>query len=279
MIHIVADSTCDLPFEEQQQMGVRLVPIVIQFGEESYQDGVTITHEEFYDRLEKSETLPTTAAPPPALFEDVFHQCLQDGGEVICVTMGQTFSATNQSAQIAARDVSPERIHVVDSHNGSAGAALLIREAYRMAKQGDKTAGEIAEALRELAPRVHLYALLDTMKYLWRSGRISRGAGLVGNMLSIKPIMRVLNNSIEAAGMTRGEKGGVNALKRFLDKHKPDLRYGVAFFNGNVAGRMESLINEIKPLLGDAAIYRSSFSGAVGTNTGPGIVGMAYVAL
>lgn len=276
MIHIIADSTCDLPLQEQQEMGVQLVPIPIQFGEESFQDGVTITHEEFYTRLEQSETLPTTAAPAPALFEDVFKKCLSQGGEVVCVTMGETFSGTYQSAMIAAREVSPEKVHVVDSRNGSAGAALLIREAYKLAQQ-DMSAGDIAAALRLLAPRVHLFALLDTMKYLWRSGRISRGAGIVGNILHIKPIMRVLDNAIESAGMTRGEKGGINALKRFVEQHRPDLRYGVAFFHGQVAERMESLIAEIKPMLGDAAIYRSSFSGAVGTNTGPGIVGIAYI--
>lgn len=277
MIHIVADSSCDLPLHEQKDMQVHLVPIAIQFGSQSYQDGVDITHEEFYTKLEQAETLPTTAAPAPALFEKVFEECLQKGGEVVCVTIGEAFSGTYQSAVIGAQDFAPGRVHIVDSRNGSAGAALLVRQAHRMRQEG-MSAGDIAAALRSLAPKVHLYALLDTMKYLWRSGRVSRSVGLVSNMLHIRPVMRVRDGVIDAASMARGGKGGIQALKRLIAQYKPNLSSGVAFFHGNVAGRMENLIEELKPLLGDAPIFRSSFSGAVGTNTGPGIVGIAFIA-
>ncbi len=278
MIHIVADSSCDLTKEEQQAMGVHLVPIAIQFGSESYQDGVNLSHAEFYTKLEKTETLPTTAAPAPALFEKTYRQCLAQGGEVLCITIGAAFSGTYQSAMIAARDVGEDSIHVVDSRSGSAGAALLIREAHRLAAQGTMSAADIADALRNLSPKVHLYAMLDTMKYLWRSGRVNRGIGVVGDILNIRPLMRVHDGVIDSAGMARGERGSISALKRILAKHKPNIDYGIAFFHGNVAQRMESIISELKPIIGDATIFRSSFSGAVGTNTGPGIVGIAFIA-
>ena len=278
MIHLVSDSTCDMAQEERQEMQVHVVPITITFGDESYQDGVTISQEAFYKKLEQSEQLPTTAAPSPLLFEEMFRELIKGEDEVIVVTMGGTFSATLQSALIAQKDVSMDRIHVVDSTNGSAGASLLIRAAHQMRSENRYTARQIADKLRELAPRIQLYALLDTMKYLLRSGRVGRGVAIVGKVLSIKPIMKVENNTIGSAGLTRGEMGGLNALRRFIRDHKPDFSYGIAFFTGNMPERMEKLIDFIKPDIGDAPIFRSAFSGAVGTNTGPGVVGIAFIA-
>ena len=170
MIRIIADSTCDLTKEEALSMNIDVVPLTINFEGEIYRDGVDLSHAEFYHKLRQAKTLPTTSQVNPGQFAEVFAPHLQSGDDLIVITLAADLSATLQSAVIAAQDFDSLHIHIVDSRSATFGEALLIRQAVKMRDEAQLSAQEIAERLRILAPRLRIYAVVDTLKYLKMGG-------------------------------------------------------------------------------------------------------------
>lgn len=276
MTRLFADSTIDLTPEECQQMGITTVPLTIHFGEQSYRDGVDMTHKEFYRRLRAADTLPTTSQVNPAQFEDAFAPYLQNGDDIVIITISGKLSATNQSAQLVA-DANPGRVHVVDSSMASFGAQLLIHEAVRLRDEGKKSAAQIADALRAIVPRMRLYAVLDTLKYLRMGGRLSGGAALLGGILGILPVVEVRDGVVTSVAKVRGDRAGMQTLLDFLEKMPPDPAYGICFGHADDEARLEKYLTFLRPHLHGLQIHTSSLGSVIGTHTGPGLVGIAYV--
>ena len=205
MIKLFTDSTIDLTPAECDRLGVTTVPLTIHFGDQSYREGIDMTHKEFYRRLRESDAMPTTSQINPAQFAAAFASALQEGHEIIMIVVSSRVSGTCQSAQIAA-SAAPGRVHVVDSLSGSFGAQPLVYEAARLRDEGKLTAAQIAQALRDLTPRLRLYAVLDTLKYLRKGGRLSSGAALLGGLLGILPVVeaRWQNRPLGSAGDRAG---------------------------------------------------------------------------
>lgn len=276
MVQIVTDSTSDLSREEQEQLRVRVIPLTVHFEDGSYQDGVDLSHEEFYEKLAVAEKLPTTSQVNPETFAALFQSYVDAGDEVVALFISGELSGTCQSARIAAQMVDPERVHVLDSRNVTFALGLLVRQAAQLRDEG-KTAGEIVSQIEELIGRVRLVAVVDTLKYLKMGGRLSTASAVVGGILGINPIIALEGGRVEAIGKVRGRKAAFEFMAKFLAQHPVDPAYPVAFGHSNAPALLEECRSYFTPLIGTDRLVSGGIGCIVGTHAGPGATGFAYV--
>lgn len=276
-IHIITDSASDIKTTEREHLTI--IPLTITFGETEYQDGVTLTHKQFYEKLIESDTLPVTSQIPPFLFEEAMKNAVAQGDEVIAITLSGKLSGTWQSAMIAAENY-PGSVYVVDSENVSIGEHILVEYALRLIDQG-LSAAEIAEKLNLLKKRIRLVALLDTLEYLKKGGRISSAAALAGSILSIKPVIAIQNGEVVVLGKARGSKQANNLIVEQIHA-AGGIDFSMPYFLG-YAGLSKDLIQ--KYIEDNAALWENetdylpvdSVGGTIGTYAGPGAIGVAFV--
>lgn len=213
-IRIITDSGCDMlpPYAPN----LTVLPLTITFGEESFLDGVELDHHRFYEKLIEGEELPTTSQIAPAAFEEAFQRAVDAGEAVVCVTLSSKLSGTYQSARIAAEGF-PGQVWVVDSENVTIGQRVLVERAVELAGQG-LDAAQLSARLDQEKKDIRLVALLDTLEYLKRGGRISPSIAMVGGLLSIKPVVAVENGEVVLLGKARGSKNGNNLLIQLIQK-------------------------------------------------------------
>jgi DegV family protein with EDD domain len=202
-IRLVSDSTCDLSPELIAKHDIRIVPLFVRFGEESFLDGVDLTPEAMYQEVAKRGILPKTAAASPGMFVEVFEQAVADGCDVVYVGIGSKFSATYQSAVVARDMVDPGRIFLVDSANLSSGSGLLVLKAAKWRLEG-LSAQDIVQRLEETIPNVRTQFVINTMDYLHKGGRCSGMQALFGTLLKIKPIIKVVDGAMAVGKKPRG---------------------------------------------------------------------------
>ncbi len=277
MIKIIADSTCDLTGEELKAWSITTLPLTIHFGDKSYRDGIDISKKEFYEKLATADKLPTTSQVPPGDFEHEFRKQLGPQDELLVITIASALSATYQSAMTAAKAVDQNRIHVVDSMTGSFGHALLLKHAVKLRGAGVLTAAQIARELQDLAPRVRLYAVVDTLKYLKMGGRLSGSAAFIGNLLGIKPLVEVKLGKVHSIAKVRGEKFVIKTLFDYFQQAKPDLSYGVSFGNSQARPLMEETIRYFNNRLGVLDSISADLGAVIGTHVGPGLTGVGFI--
>ncbi len=208
MIKVITDSASDITGNERENLVI--LPITIMFGEEQFQDGVNLTHQVFYEKLIESDTLPVTSQVPPFAFEEAYREVKEQGAQAIVITLSSKLSGTWQSANIAAEEYI-DVVRVVDSENASLGQHALVDYALRLIDSG-LPFEEIVERLEEDKSRIRLVALLDTLEYLKKGGRISKAAALAGSLLSIKPVIAILQGEVAILGKARGSRQGNNLL-------------------------------------------------------------------
>ena len=274
-VRIIVDSTADLDPELQGQ--VRIVPLTVNFGTEEYIDGITITHEEFYSKLIESDVLPTTSQATPAAFEEVFEEVAAAGDSAVVITLASQLSGTCQSARIAAEEY--DNIYVVDSGSVTLGAGILAEYALRCACSG-KTASEIAALLEKKKEDICLIAMLDTLEYLKKGGRISAAVAFAGGLLNIKPVVNVKGGVINMLGKARGSKQGNNLLVQEIGKTG-----GIDFdmpillgYSGLSDALLKKYITDSAPLWenGIDTLRYTSIGSVVGTHAGPGAIAAAF---
>lgn len=274
-VRIIIDSTTDLAPELRGQ--VEIVPLTVSFGTEEYIDGVTITHEEFYNKLLESDVLPTTSQATPAAFEKVFKEVAAAGDSAVVITLASQFSGTCQSARIAAEDY--DNIYVVDSGSVTLGAGILAEYALRCARSG-MTAAEIAGLLEKKKEDICLIAMLDTLEYLKKGGRISAAVAFAGGLLNIKPVVNVKDGVINMLGKARGSKQGNNLLVQEIEKTG-----GIDFdlpillgYSGLSDALLKKYITDSAPLWenGIDTLRYTSIGSVVGTHAGPGAIAAAF---
>lgn len=273
---IVIDSTTDVAKEIRDEF--KIVPLTIRFGEEDFIDGVTITHTEFYKKLIESDVVPVTSQATPDGFSRVFDECVKNGEKVVVITVAAKLSGTYQSAMIAASDY-PGDVFVVDSNTVAISAGILAELALQMAKDGVE-AQEIAKRIEEEKENACLIAMLDTLEYLKKGGRISKTAAFAGGLLQIKPVICVRDGGIEILGKARGSKQGNNLLVNEIeaaggvDFSKP-LILG---YTGLSDALLRKYIEDSAHLWeGNVKELRSELIGsAIGTHAGPGAVAAAF---
>lgn len=277
-IRIITDSTSDFGPWEAVGLGLGIVPLKTRFGTEEYIDGVTITPREFYEKLIEGDVLPTTSQPSPAQFEAEFAKAVDAGDEVVAITISGELSGTYQSAVIAAERFG-DRVHVVDSRSASIGAQILVRLAMRLLA-GGMSAPELAERLERERERISVIALLDTLEYLKRGGRISSAVAFAGGILSIKPVVTIIEGHIQLVGKARGSKNGNNLLTEYIKKCG-----GVDFtmplmlgYTGISDALLQKYVRDSAHLWAGHAseLPVSAIGSVIGTHGGPGAVAVAF---
>lgn len=277
-VKIIVDSTADVTPKVRSRVSV--VPLTIHFGEEEFVDGITIDSHRFYEKLIESDVLPSTSQATPFAFEEAFAEAVGAGFDVVCITCSSHLSGTYQSAVIAS-EAFPGKVHVVDSHTIALGSAILAEYALGLVDAGFG-AEEIAWRLMQKREKVRLLAMLDTLEYLKRGGRISPAVALAGGLLNIKPVLCIENGEIRMLGKARGSRQANNLLVQEIGKA------GGVDFDKPVLLGYTGLSDELlqKYIRDSAALWEgyvdqlpcAVVGSVVGTHAGPGAVAVAFFA-
>ncbi len=279
-VKLVVDSASDIDLKEAEALGVHMIPMSIQFGDKTYADGVDLSGTAFFEKLIESSELPTTSQITMFQFEECFTELTADGSEVVVITLSSKLSGTYAGAVSAARSF-PEKVFVVDSLNVCIGERILIQYAVRLLKEG-LTAKELEERLLEARKRIKLMALLGTLEYLQKGGRISAAVAMSGAVLHIKPVISIEDGEVKMIGKAMGSKKGNNLLMQLISKSGGidfEMPYATAY-----SGLEDSLL---KKYLRDSAFLWEGESGeipsycigsTIGTHVGPGAIAVAFFA-
>jgi DegV family protein with EDD domain len=273
-IGIVTDSTADLPPALLEGDRVAMVPLIVNWDGQTYRDKLDLSTSEFYRRLRTSKTLPKTGAPSLAAFETTFRQQLERHDAVICLNLAARLSGTFEVARRAAQSVDPQRIAVVDSGSVSICVAWLVELAAGLAQQGRSLAA-IVEQVEETRSRLRILALLETLEFLQRGGRIGRAAALAGTLLSVKPILSVKDGEVAPLERVRTMNGAVRRLVELVVGLGPVERLGV--IDGDAATNAAEVARQLRAHYPDLEIDRGELGPVVGTHGGPGVVGVGVL--
>ena len=272
---IIVDSTTDLLPNLKEK--VRIVPLTIHFGNTEYIDGITIDHKTFYEKLIETDVLPTTSQATPGVFQEAFKEIEAAGDEAVVITLSAKLSGTNQSAHIAAEDF--ENIYIVDSGSGAVGSGILTELAIKYAEEG-MNAKEIVARLEEEKKNIVIVALLDTLEYLKKGGRISKTVAFAGAVLNLKPVLSIIDGEFAMLGKARGSKQGNNLLVQEIEKAG-----GVDFtkpillgYTGISDALLLKYIEDSKHIWenGVDAVRYTTIGSSVGTHAGPGAIAVAF---
>jgi DegV family protein with EDD domain len=275
-IAIVTDTSSDLLPEQAAQAGIRLVPLTVSFGDETFEAVTELRNEDFYPRLTApGAALPRTAAPNPQQFETAYREALESGADgVVCVTLSQKLSATYSSAVQGAQAFEPGSVEVVDSRTTTHALAMIATEAAAFA-QGGASLADVAARAQDLADRSHLYFAVDTLEYLQKGGRIGRASAMVGTLLSIKPILFVEDGAVGTADKLRT---AAKARARLLElvSQRPVERATVLH---TLAPGVEAFRDEFATLVGLApqTVPIGLVGPVAGTHVGPGMYGVSLI--
>lgn len=275
-VRIIVDSAAD--FAQGGAEKVTVLPMTLRFGDTEYIDGVNITNKEFYEKLIESDEIPTTSQITPAMFEKAFTEALSAGEDVVVITVSSKFSGTYQSALIAKEEVGGN-IYVVDSLSVAIGEGILAELGVRLAEEG-KSAEEIADILTKKRDDIKVVAMLNTLEYLKKGGRISKTVAFAGEILSIKPVVGVKDGEVALLGKARGSKQANNLLVKEIE-----AAGGVDFtmplllgYTGIEDSLLRKYVEDSRALWegNDDKLRTSSIGSIIGTHVGPGAVAVAF---
>ncbi len=282
-IKIITDSASDITQAEAEKLGITVIPLNITFGDETFKDGVDLDHNGFYNKLIETDIFPKTSQIPPFEYEEYFRKVTDAGDTVLCITLSSKLSGSFQSANIAADEVG-SNVYVLDSLNVTIGERILILMALDLIAKG-KTIDEIVNTLEEEKHYIHLIALLDTLEYLKKGGRISATVAAAGTLLNIKPVIAVQDGEVVFLGMARGSKNGNNKLMELVRKEN-----GINFskplslaYTGHSRVMLDKYLEDSKSIYEDftnagGEIPVSTVGCTIGTHIGPGAIALAFFA-
>lgn len=274
-IRMIVDSTADLMPEYQQR--VQVVPLTVRFGDEEYIDGVTIDHQTFYQKLIETDVLPTTSQATPAAFAEQFKQAQKAKEACIVITLASKLSGTYHSAVLAAQDY--EHVFVIDSASAAVGTGILVELAFQYIDQG-MDAKTVVEKIEEDKTKIIIVALVDTLEYLKKGGRLSKSVAFAGTVLNIKPVLSVIDGEIHLLGKAMGSKRGNNLLVQEIEKAggidfaKPVL----LGYSGISDALLLKYIEDSRPLWENNLdeVRYATIGSVIGTHAGPGAVAVAF---
>lgn len=276
MVKILTDSSCDLSPARCEELGVEMLPITVNFGEESYRAHLDISNDEFYEKLAAASELPKTAQIPPAFFEKKFQEYQDSGDQVVCLFISSRMSGTLQSARLAKNLAGANNIYLPDTLNVTFALGLLVEEAVKMRDRG-LSAQEIAEETEKLVPRVRLWALIDDLKYLKMGGRLSATSALVASILGICPIITLENGLVEVVGKARGKKAAFRFIQNMVEKEPISSDFAVTVGHAAVPKTRDDFLEFMGGELKKREVLKLDIGSIVGTHTGPGACGLAYI--
>ncbi len=279
MIKIVVDSASDIDQQEADELGITLLPMQVRFGEEEFLDGVNLSHRTFFEKLIESAELPKTSQINEYRFEECFENLTKNGDEVIAILLSSKLSGTFESAKRASKKFDG-KVFVVDSLNACIGERILCQYALRLVKEGKLSAKEIVDELNEKKTKIQLLAVLGTLKYLKKGGRISSLVAFTGEVFAIKPVISVVGGEVKMVGKAIGSKKGNNLLMQLVEKCggiKFDMPYALAY-----SGLSDDFLQ--KYLKDSEALWKGKteniptymIGSTIGTHVGPGAIAVAF---
>ena len=277
MVRFIVDSAADFLPAEAETLGMLHLPLKVSFGEIEYADGVDLTHRAFYEKLVESDVLPKTSQVTPGEFADAYRKVTEAGDTAVVITLSGKLSGTYQSACMAAADFEGA-VYVVDSESVAIGQRILVQLGLRLREEG-LSAPEIAERLNEEKHHIRLMALVDTLEYLKKGGRVSAAVAFAGSLLAIKPVIALENGEVAVIGKARGSKQGNNLLRQLVEKHGVNFEkpFALAY-----SGLSDALLQ--KYIADSAELWQKhtetlpvyTVGCAIGTHAGPGAVAVAF---
>jgi DegV family protein with EDD domain len=274
-VKIVTDSLSDITDDLARELGITVVPLYVRFGEEVYRDRVEMTTDEFYHKLVHGDTFPTTTQPPPGDFVDVYKKLAKETDEILVIVVSSKLSGTYQSA-LQAKDMVEEkcRIEVIDSQMVAMGLGLIVIEAAKAAKAGANL-DKLADLVHKTIPRSHLVIYFDTLKYLAKGGRIGKAQGLMGAMLSIKPILTIKDGEMAPRTKVRSPAAGMDYLYNFMTGFSKIAALAVE--HATTPDEADGLVERLSSIVPKERIYRSIVSPVLGTHAGPNALALTVL--
>ncbi|HSS60004.1 MAG TPA: DegV family protein [Candidatus Limnocylindrales bacterium] len=267
---VVTDSTADLPDEWRDRYGIEVVPLKVLFGQETFRDRIDMTDEEFFRRLAASATLPTTSAPSPGEFAEVYRRLAKDHDSCISIHIGAQLSATAEAARVGAAAVDGFKVNVVDSKTVSMPIAFLCR----IAAESDDLVAATA-AVERRVPKSRVLALLDTLRYLEMGGRLSRAQAMIGTMLDLKPLLLVADAEIKPVDRVRTRSRAIPRMVEFFKGELPVEH--VAVMHAQAADEAQAIAEALRRDLPEQEITIGQIGCVLGTHTGPRALGIVYL--
>lgn len=283
MVKILVDSASDVTEEEAKNLGISMLPMEITFGDETFLDGVNLSHKRFFEMLIESADLPKTSQINEFRFNEEFEKLTSDGSELVVITLSSKLSGTYNCARNAAKNYAG-KVFVVDSLQATIGIRILCEYAIRLVKE-NRSAKDIAKLLDDKKAKIKLMAVLGTLKYLKKGGRISSLVAFAGEMLSIKPVVSVVNGEVKLVGKAMGSKKGNNLLTQLVEKSGGidfSMPYALAY-SGLSDEFLNKYLKDSKPLWekhvdSPESIPSYMIGSTIGTHVGPGAVAVAFFA-
>jgi DegV family protein with EDD domain len=275
MISIVTDSTCDIPPDTLNRDNLYVVPALITIGEQTVQDGIELSRQRFYEMLPRLPKLPTTSAPGPAAFFDVYENALQKSDHVVSIHAASQLSGIYNSARLAAQEIAPERIHLVDSGQLSMGLGWAVLEALDAVKLKEPLEGVLA-SIRSVLDRVTVFALLNTVEFLGKSGRLNMIQAGLTNLLNIKPIVELREGIVTSVARIRTWSRAVMTLSEKVIQLAPIEK--LAVMHSNRIEGTQDLLERVKSVLPNQnPVFVTDVTTVIGTHVGPGAIGIAAI--
>ena len=278
-VAIVTDTTACIPQEQVGRYNIEVVPVQLNFEDRSYRDGIDITPKEFYLMLREAKKMPTTSSSSPAPYLEAYRNASQKGRSILCFTEPAKFSAMFNAANVAreiARNVLPGvTIEVIECTTAAAGQGLVALSAARVADQ-DKTLEEVMATAHGIMPGISLYATLDTLRYLVRSGRVPQAAALLNSVLNIKPVFTLNHADARTVALPRSTKSAMNRILKFMDKEAGEKSLHVAVMHADALENATELHNDIRDRFQCEELFITEFTPVMGVHTGPGLLGVAF---
>jgi DegV family protein with EDD domain len=276
VLKIVTDSLSDITSGLAGELGISVVPVYVRFGEKVYRDRVEITTEEFYRRLTHEATLPTTTQPTPSDFAEVYNKLAKETNEILVVTLSSKLSGTYQSAVHAKEMVEGDvRIEVIDSQTVVMGLGVIVISVARAAQAGASLEEAVA-LVHGAMPRSHAIMSFDTLKYLAKGGRIGRAQGLLGSMLSVKPILTIKDGEISPVTRVRSRAAGIDYLYNFVAGF-PRIEE-LAVEHATTPDEAAALVERLGALYPKEKIHPANVSPVIGTYVGPHVLSVSVLA-
>jgi DegV family protein with EDD domain len=270
-IGVVTDSTADFPGDARERLGIEMVPLSVLWDGDSYRDKIDLSINDFYDLMRKRSTNPTTSAPAAGLFEETYTRLLGEVDHVISVHLAGKLSATYDVARGAAERVGGGRVTVIDSGQTTLCLGWLAMRAVEMGAEGAEPAA-IADELRAWVPRLRLFAVLDSLEYVQRGGRIGRAQALLGSLLNFKPILSIREGEVFPVERPRSRSAAMRRVVDIVASQGKILKIGA--LHGAAPDVMDDLVRLTSERLPDIPIDRGEIGIVLGTHAGPGVFGL-----
>ena len=269
-VKIVTDSISDLPENVTRELGITVVPMVVNFGEKSYRDGIDLTPEEFYKKLNSSKIFPQTSVPPPGVFAETYDKLAEETDEVLVITVSSRLTATYNVALQGINLMNKKcRVEAIDSTWATMAQGFIVMAAAKAARSG-ASYEDIKAIAQKTIGRVEFHATFDTLEYLRRGGRIGRAAAFIGSMLKVNPIITLKDGVVEPVGRVRSRAKAIDQLYDFA-RSCPSIEE-MAVEDTVAPGDAENLVKRLGTFYSRDRIFRSKMTPAVGTHTGPGLL-------